>query len=141
MSPAVRACGRSRSGSRWRGSTTRRWSCWRSSCTGSGKASTAIRGRAQQAIREDLGPDAPILTTVISHLESVAKSIRDFGQLAFELERDLAEAAPWYEQLRAGVPAQPGPARTSGNLAEDFRSLAQELFARLAEAEHAGARA
>ena len=100
-----------------------------------GKGATQIRRRAQAHISEDLGENAPILETVIGHLESPAVDVRERGQLAHELERDAAAAPQWYEQLRAGQPVNTGPARTSGNLAQDFRDLTQELFRRLVEAE------
>lgn len=102
---------------------------------GTGKGATQIRRRAQAHISEDLGENAPILETVIGHLESPAVDVRERGQLAHELERDAAAAPQWYEQLRAGQPVNTGPARTSGNLAQDFRDLTQELFRRLVEAE------
>lgn len=104
---------------------------------GTGRKSKRIHSLAHQHIREDLGADAPILKSIISHVESPAVDIRERGQLAFELERDAALAPRWYEQLRGDGPVDPGPAATSAGLAEDFRELTQELFRRLAVAEQA----
>ncbi|SEG95050.1 CobQ/CobB/MinD/ParA nucleotide binding domain-containing protein, partial [Thermomonospora echinospora] len=107
---------------------------------GAGKGATQIRKKSLEEIRKVLGPDAPVLDTVISHLEAPAFDIRERGQLAHELERDVASGPAWYEQLRSGVPIQRGPASTSQNLANDFRDLAQELFGLLSAREQAAAR-
>ncbi|WP_019635132.1 ParA family protein [Actinomadura atramentaria] len=113
---------------------------------GTSKGATQIRARARAAIQAVLGENAPLLNTVIRHLEAPAVDIRDRGQLAHELERDVETGPAWYERLRSGVPGPRGPATTAGSLAGDFRDLAQELFALLvareeeAEAEEATAR-
>jgi chromosome partitioning protein len=102
---------------------------------GTGKAATRVQARAQAGIREDLGEDAPILEAKVQHLEAPAQDVRERGQLAHELERDVADGPPWYERLRNGGTSSEVPASTAGTLAEDYRRLAEELFKRLVAAE------
>ena len=107
---------------------------------GVNKSATRVRDRAQTGIREDLGENAPVLNATIQHLEAPATDVRDRGQLAHELERDVNDGPPWYERLRSGATTEV-PASTAGTLAEDYRRLAEELFQRMAAVESKGVQA
>lgn len=92
-----------------------------------------VNQRAHLVLREArddltaiLGSTDLVFSTTIRHVEKPARDARKRGQLAHEMERDVASA-----------PAATRPAESAAGLAEDYHRLAQEIVQRLVTAENA----
>jgi chromosome partitioning protein len=104
---------------------------------GVNRSASRVMDTAREAIRADLGADAPLLQASIRHAEAAAQETRDRGLLAFELEQAVLAAPKWWE-LRKSSTAHDGPrSRSAVGLAEDFQALGEELIARISAAETA----
>jgi cellulose biosynthesis protein BcsQ len=91
-----------------------------------------VRAELQSDL-QDAGSDAPVFSTVIRYMPSVAKSCRDRGQLVYELEG--AVGPKWWE-LRAGTATgRPVPSTQAAQVAQEYEDLAAEVFTRFTQLE------
>lgn len=99
---------------------------------------TGQRARIRNQLKTDLaraGTHAPVFTTVIRHLPSVAESCRKRGQLVFELE-SATDGPKWWE-IRAGTAnGHVLPTVEAAKLANEYQELAAEVFGRYQKREH-----
>lgn len=99
---------------------------------GVNRSATRVVDNARDAIKADLGEDAPLLDATIRHSESAAQETRDRGLLAIELEQAVLAAPKWWELRRGAAGSADAPrSRSAVGLAEDFQTLGQELIARI----------
>jgi chromosome partitioning protein len=106
---------------------------------GSNPSATRLQKETRDLIAADLGSDAPILTTVVRHVEKIATTASNRGVLIHELEQAKATETPWYERLRlakAGNKKVDSEGNQIGEsvhgLAEDYQALTEEIVNRLA---------
>jgi chromosome partitioning protein len=102
---------------------------------GVNRSAKRVSETAREAIRQDLGSDAPIFEAMIRHAEAAAQESRERGLLSFELEEAVLAAPKWWE-LRRGAVQHDGPrSKSAVGVAEDFQSLGEELVSRITESE------
>ena len=112
---------------------------------GHNSGATRVERQTREAFVASIGQTVPLFSTFIRHSETSANECRLRGQLAHELARDAAEGrAEVFKELRArkarvagdgeSLPLSTQLSGTAGDLAEDYRLLAQEICARIAEA-------
>lgn len=103
---------------------------------GVNRSAKRVSESAREAIRQDLGPGAPIFETSIRHAEAAAQESRERGLLAFELEEAVLAAPKWWELRRGSGQQHDGPrSKSAVGVAEDFQSLGEEVVARITESE------
>lgn len=90
---------------------------------GTTPGATLVMSDARERISRALGGSAPVFTTTIRHVEKVAKTVRDTGQLAYELERMAIDS----DAVRRGRQGKPRPAGSVSSLAGDYADLAGEI--------------
>lgn len=106
---------------------------------GTGTGSRAIKAEARQHIAELFGDDHEIaFTATIRHSEATAQATRERGMLAHELDESVRSGPKWYEVRRGDAEAQQLAPRTAGSVADDLQALAQEIVARITNAESNG---
>lgn len=102
---------------------------------GVNRSAKRVSETAREAIREDLGADAPVFESMIRHAEAAAQESRERGLLAFELEEAVLAAPKWWE-LRRGAGQHDGPrSKSAVGVAEDFQGLGEEIVARITASE------
>lgn len=101
-----------------------------------GTSATRVRQAARSSLDELLGGVAPVLDSSIRFLEAAAFDAREGGQVAHEVEREIAKGPKWWQKLR-NPGESPGEtlAASAATLAQDFQALAAELLAEMAKAE------
>jgi cellulose biosynthesis protein BcsQ len=95
---------------------------------------TAVRREARDKIAEAFGTGEVLFDSSVRFAEATATAMRERGLLAHELEKSVKDGPKWYEVVRGAASAIAGP-RSAGGVAEDLHRVAQELVARLANAE------
>lgn len=93
-----------------------------------------VEAKARADVAEYLGDDVPIFETTIRNVIAADADSSDRGQLSGELANDAANDAPWWKYLR-GESAERPIAKSASSLAEDYMSLAQEIFDELGKQE------
>lgn len=121
--------------------------------TGITSSAGRIREQVKREIETDLGGAAPVLDTCIRYAEAAAKTARDSGRLPHELEPELEEqrsgvfrrlqearearkAETKTGRHRVGIDSiEPLLPQSTTGLAQDYTSMAQEVFDLIAAAE------
>lgn len=99
-------------------------------------AATAIREQARAALEASLGSRVPVYTAIIRDALRAAVDQRRYALSAEAYSSAAAEATPWWTRFRRPAdepPPDPGPGPTSfskaaAGLAEDYRTLVQEIM-------------
>lgn len=103
---------------------------------GVGTSARRVLENAQEAIRADLGQDAPVLAATVRHVEAAAQETRDRGLLVHELEEAVLAAPKWWELRRQPNTDRTAPrARSAPGLASDFQQLGEEIVTKIAASE------
>lgn len=82
---------------------------------------------------QSAGTTAPVFTSVIRYMPSVAKACRDRGQLVYELEQVVGPK--WWELRKGTATGRPVPSSEAAKVAQEYEDLAGEVFTRFSQLE------